>query len=241
MFWNKYKVYIIFTILVIIMISGVVFWNNIIDKKDNNEVKDTIDVSDANNVPYVDAKLGSDVRITQGYLLNYVTKKSSIWYMSTGYVKKITKKDKEATINLSETKDSETYIQGTIEIDKCNIKTGDLVNFVGTIDIESGTINLSKISKETINYQNMEEIDFNSLEDNLNLIKSTYFIISGYMVTDDKEYKLYDTKEAWQNDNSDLNYFTIEWKETFNYTGNQDIKIKCLLSNTHKLKECEMQ
>ena len=68
--WKKYQTYIIFTILVLLMLGGVLFWNKIIDKNEDNKSNDeTIDVSDANNVSYVDAELGEDLRITQGYLI----------------------------------------------------------------------------------------------------------------------------------------------------------------------------
>lgn len=87
---RKNKVTIIALISLIIMTGSVFFWNYI-SKKQASEKKEApiIDVSDANNVPSVDAKLGSDIKITQSYLLNYTTKKSGIWYMSKAYVKDI--------------------------------------------------------------------------------------------------------------------------------------------------------
>ena len=36
------------------------------------------------------------------------------------------------------------------------------------------------------------------------------------------------------------NYFTISWENDFDYTGNANIKVKCLIGDTYKLKDCEM-
>ena len=56
---EKIKVPIIFIIIIIIMLLGVLFWNKIIDKEPPKTFEDSnyIDVSDANNVANIDAKL----------------------------------------------------------------------------------------------------------------------------------------------------------------------------------------
>ncbi len=239
--WKKYQTYIIFTILVLLMLGGVLFWNKIIDKNEDNKSNDeTIDVSDANNVSYVDAELGEDLRITQGYLLNYTTRKSSIWYMSNGYVNKVTKKKDETTIILSNNKDSKTYIEANIDSSKCSIKKGDTVNFVGTINLSNYSIDLANISTDEITYSSKQDISFEDLEKNINLLKSTHFVVSGYIVNDNNEYKLYDSKDEVSKDKI-LNYFVVNFKDNEESINNEDIKIRCLLSDTYELRECERQ
>lgn len=239
---KNYKVYFVFVGIVIVMVLGVVFWNNIINKKEEETNNPNyVDVSNANNVPYVDSKLGSDMKITQGYLLNYVVKKRGTWYMSKAYVVSVKKVDDDAIIRLSSSKDSDNYLDTYIDYSKCNIKKGDTVYFVGNVDIETNRIRLSKISLDTIDYKSVTEIDLDALIENIELIKSTYFIISGYMVTDNDVYKLFDNKEEYQKNNNAGNYFTLEWKGDFGYTGNQNVKVKCLLESTYRLKDCELQ
>ena len=68
---EKYKALIIFIILLILMLAGVLVWNKIIKVEDkDNHKQEYVDVSDANNVDNIDKQLGTDIRITAGYLLN---------------------------------------------------------------------------------------------------------------------------------------------------------------------------
>lgn len=239
---EKYKVPIIFIVFIILMLLSVPLWNKIISK-DNEETPNEptyLDVSDANNVANVDAKLGEDIRITTGYLLTYTTKKSSIWYMSEAYVVNI-KKDKDTSIiTLSADKDSQDYLTATIST-KTSIKKNDNVYFVGNIDLSNGYIKLTKISTEPINYQDIEEIEFSALYENINLLNQTTFTISGYMITDNDTYKLFDSKTSYQNNNNAGNYFLINWQDKFNLTGNDDVKINCSLNGTYELKNCILQ
>lgn len=239
---SKFKIFIICLISIIIMIGGVLFFNHIIDKDKNKkeEEKTVIDVSDANNVSIIDGKLGSETKITQGYLLNYTVRKSGIWYESSGYVKAKKIKNSLCYIEVSEDKNSTLKLTLTIDKDKCNVNKGDIVNFVGTIDINEGILELSKISKEEIGYSNVENIKLDDLIKNIELIRENVFVINGYMITDEDEYKLFDSKEAYEKNSSAGNYFLINWKEIFMYTGNQTVTIKCNLLSTYELKNCEL-
>lgn len=225
-----------------LMIFGVFFWNSVADKQTNKKTKvneEIIDVSEINNVPSVEAKLGSDMKITQGYLLNYTIKKSGIWYMSTAKVKEISLSDKDAIITLFFS-DVNNQLMATINKNKLNIEIGDTINFVGTIDLSNGEIELSKISKEEINYKNVTKINFDELVKNIEMVKSNYFIVNGYLVTDGTVYKLYDNKNSYLKNKDFGTYFTISWENDFDYTGNANIKVKCLIGDTYKLKDCEM-
>lgn len=243
-FIKKHRVEIISIICIIVMLLSVGLWNNIVEKqkakKETNTDTTNIDVSDASNIKSVEAKLGSDMKITQGYLLKYTSNKSGIWYMCTGYVKNITKKNKEATITLSDSKDSSLKIKATISTEKCDVNKGDVVNIVGTINFLDSSLELTKISKEDIEYKDVTNIALDELITNIDLIKSNYFIVSGYMVTDGDKYKLFDTKEDYKLDSSVGTYFTLSWKDKFDYTGNQAVSVKCKLEDTYKLNECEL-
>lgn len=242
-FLKKHKITIICLISLIVMIFGVKLWNYISDLQAQDKMESsqnkTIDVSDANNVPSVEAKFGEDIKITQGYLLSYTRRKSAIWYMSSAYVKSIKKQDSYTTITLKNKNNSLT-LKASIESSKADVKKNDLVNFVGTINLETGSLELSKISKEKIDYRSVTEIEFDDLVNNIKTVKSNYFIISGYMVTDNNQYKLYDTKDKYKKDKSAGSYFIINWKDEFNYTGNTKVTIKCLIDDTYKLGSCEM-
>lgn len=240
-FFNKYKVLIISLVCLIIMLGSVLFWNSIIpkDKKETGE-NNIIDVSNVNNVSSVEAKLGEDIKITQSYLLNYVSNKASIWYMSKAYVSTIKYNGNDAIITLSNEIKGDIKLTGSIDKDKCNIKVGDLINFVGTVDLNTGMIELSKISGETIDYKNVTEIEFKELVDNIQKVKKNYFIVIGYMVTDGNKYKLFDSKEEYNKNNSAGTYFLLNWKDTFMYTGNQNVTVKCLIEDTYKLNMCEL-
>lgn len=239
---NNIKVDIIAIISIIVMILGVVVWNKIIEwqNKDDSE-EEVVDTSEANNVSTIDSKLGEDVRITQSYLLNYTTKKIGTWYESSAYVKKITKEDDLAILTIASSKDSDNEIKATIKKDKCKVSKGDTIYFVGTIDLETGYIKLVKLELEEIGYSSVTKMEIDDLINNIKLLKSTYFIISGYMVTDNDEYKLFDSKDSYKSDATAGNYFLISWDGEFEYTGNQDVKIKCLLGSTYKLKDCTLE
>ncbi len=237
---EKIKVPIIFIIIIIIMLLGVLFWNKIIDKEPPKTFEDSnyIDVSDANNVANIDAKLGQDIRITSGYLLNYTTKKSSIWYMSNAYIVSIKKEKEQSIIKLSADKNSQAYIEAYIDNTNLKVKKGQNINFVGNIDLSNNQLKLIRISTDSIDYKDVTEIEFSKLQENISLLAKTTFTISGYMITDNQEYKLFDTKSAYESNNNAGNYFLINWQDEFNLTGNDDVKITCSLNGTYKLKDC---
>lgn len=239
-FIKNNKAVIISIICLILMLTSVLIWNKIITKQNEPEQKEEIDLSDVNNIESVESKLGSDMKITQGYLLTYTRNKSKTWYLSKGYIKNVKINDSTATITLTSSKDSKKTLTATIDSDKWNLTKGDLINFVGTFDLANKSLSLSKISKESIDYKNVIEVEIDNLIDNINQVKTNYFIINGYMVTEEDKYKLYDSKEAYNKDSSVGNYFTIEWKDQFEYTGNSNITIKCLIEDTYKLNSCEL-
>lgn len=237
--------YVLFSIIALILLIGIVFVGNYFDGKQKEETvsSDNLwDFEDVNNVSVVDAKLtGDDYRITQSYLFNYTKYKSSTWYKGSAYVEKIAKKEDLALITLKDNKNSTVSIVATIDVKNANVKTGDVVNFVGTIDIAKEEINLSKISKDSINYSNTEETTIEDLINNVKLIKRTYFIVNGYMVTDGDKYKLYDTKEDYKKHADAKRYFTVQWADEFGYTGNQDVTLRCLIVDTYVLGSCELK
>lgn len=243
-FIKNNKAAFIASIALIIMLLSVLGWNYIVKKQkepDDTPTNEKIDIGDVNNISSVEEKLGSDMKITQGYLLTYTRNKNKIWYKSQGIVKSATTNGTTTTITLAQTANDTKILTATIDSDKWEYQKGDTLNFVGTLNLSNKTISLSKLSKEEIDYKNVTEFELNKLIDNIELIKNNIFIINGYMVTDKVKYKLYDSKEAYIKDPSVGNYFTISWKETFNYTGNQNVTIKCKLEDTYKLNECELQ
>jgi len=236
------KLVLIILGFIIFMIASLFFFNYIIQKDKENKQKkeeskqaEKIDLSEASNVPTVDAKLGDDMVITQGYLMRYVTKKRSIWYQSAGYVISISYKNGTASINVGKKTNSKEYVTLLIDSDKCKVKKNDYVYFVGTINVGEGSMNLSKIDKEEFKYSSAEEIKIEDLVNNIVNTRNTVFIIQGYMVTDDKLYKLYDSKEDYKKEGR---YFTINWKGKFNYTGNQIVYLHCKLDKGYSLKDC---
>ena len=179
------------------------------------------------------------MKITQGYLLNYTTNKSGIWYMSNAIVGSIKNKDDIAYITLNN-EDKSLSMVAEIDKSKVTVDNGDDVNFVGTVDLETGYIELSRISKDTIVYSDVTEIEFEKLVNNIKTIKDNIFVVNGYMVTDGSKYKLYDTKSAYQIDEGAGNYFTIAWDKEFNYTGNANVTLECKINGTYKLKDCTL-
>lgn len=239
----KSKVPIIISIFILFCLVNVLVFNYISDKQYNkknssNKVSEPVldDIGDYNNVPGIDKKLGSDIKITQGYLMNYIIKKQGIWYMSYGYVKSIKKGKEVCTIYLSEDKNSKNSIEATISIDKCNIKANKFVHFVGTLDIETGHLKLSKIDTEEIIYTNVTELSINDLINNINLLRSNNFIVTGYLVIDNDSYFLYDSKDNHINELD--NYFVIKWKDEVLLTENKNVNIKCNIVNSYTLNNC---
>lgn len=238
------KFYIIFFCFFIFVILSFFVCNYIFNKHENKKLNTNneaqfMDVSDANNINSVESKFGNDIKITQGYLLNYTRKKSSIWYLSNAYVKNIKTNGDYSNITLKN-KDNSKFLNTTIDKDKMDVKIGDEVNFVGTIDLKNGEIQLSKISTEKINYKDVTEIKFEDLVNNIKDIKNNYFIVSGYMVTDGDKYKLFDTKSLYKQNKNSIDYFLINWRNDFNFTGNTNLSVKCLIGDTSKLKSCEI-
>lgn len=237
---SNFKIFLTCLISLIIMGSLVVFFNFVVNKKDKTEIdtEKMVDVKDANNVGVIDGKLGDDLKITQGYLLSYTVRKSSIWYESSGYVKTIKLKKTLCTIQVEDKQ--KNVLTLTISQDKCNVAKGDFVNFVGTIDISEGILELAKISKNEIDYSNVEKIELDKLIENIKMIQKNIFIISGYMVTDNDKYKLFDSKDDSIKNSSAGNYFLINWKSEFLYTGNKNVTLSCNLAGTYELKSCEL-
>jgi len=234
---NKLKLIII--IMAILFGVALVAWirSNNRDTDLDNEELPTVDVSDVNNVDVVEARLDYKMKISQSYLLTYTTNKSGIWYMSKGIVANI--KTDGVTAYITLTNESKTHkLVAEIPSKKVNIKTGDTINFVGTIDLETGNMELAKISKDIINYSNVTEMEFTKLVNNIKSVKNNIFVISGYMITDGDKYKLFESKTDYEEDSSVGKYFTISWKDKFNLTGNANVTVECQLNGTYKLKEC---
>lgn len=239
---KKTKLFIFCSISIVLMVFLVVIFNFVF-KKDDDKLLTKInnyseDIGDYNNVSSIDAKLGDeDIKVTQSYLLNYTIKKGGTWYLSNGVVRSIKKISNECIINVS---NEEQSLNLTIDSSKCSVKRNDKVNFVGTIDIETGNLLLSRISTDEINYSSAINLNLNELINNINLVRNSYFVINGYMVTDGDKYKLYDSKESYI-DNPDVgNYFNLNWKDNFGYTGNSDVTVRCNILDTFKLHNCEL-
>lgn len=239
---KKTKLFIFCSVSIVLMIFLVVIFNFSF-KKDDDKLLTKInnyseDIGDYNNVSSIDAKLGDeDIKVTQSYLLNYTIKKGGTWYLSNGVVRSIKKISNECIINVS---NEEQSLNLTIDSSKCSVKRNDKVNFVGTIDIETGNLLLSRISTDEINYSSAINLNLNELINNINLVRNSYFVINGYMVTDGDKYKLYDSKESYI-DNPDVgNYFNLNWKDNFGYTGNSDVTVRCNILDTFKLHNCEL-
>lgn len=239
---KKTRLFLVCSISIVLMIFFVVIFN-VVFKKDEDKLLTKIqnyseDIGDYNNVSSIDAKLGKeDIKVTQSYLLNYTIKKGGTWYMSSGTIKSIKYSDTDCIISIDS--NSKT-LKLSIDKNKCSVKNNDVVNFVGTIDIETGYLLLSKISKEEINYNSAIKMELGDLLNNINLVRTSYFVINGYMVTDGDKYKLYDSKSSYL-DNPDVgNYFNLNWKDKFGYTGNSDVTVRCNILDTFKLHNCEL-
>lgn len=235
---ENFKIAVGCIIALIIMFLGVIFFNHVVKKDEKkDEITEKYELDDYNNVPTIDKKLGEDINITQEYLLTYVTKKSGYWYESSGTVTKIKTDQNNNYITIS---DGNNSIIGIIDINKTNVKSGDKVYFVGSIDLKTGYLKLSKISTDSINYNSSTKINIEELKNNIDLVKSTYFIVNGYLVTEGNDYKLFNSKEDFKENNIAGHYFRIEWNGKFDYTGNQEVTIKCNIGNTYTLNNCTL-
>ena len=227
-------------IIVIVVGAGIV----ISHKKEkeatlnNTEIK----IEDVDNVSLVDEKLKEgDYRVTQAYLLNYTRRKGSVWYRSKGIVTKIKYDDLNAIVTITSEDNKSKKVVANIDKDNINVKEKDHVYFVGTIDLRDGAINLAKISKEEIDYNNVVDMTLAELEDNIYYLKNTYVIVSGYMITVGDKYKLYSSKTEYKKDEEASNYFLIEWQDEFNYTGTSDVLLRCFIGDRFKLIGCELE
>ena len=236
---NKLKIVIIF--FAILFGIALIAWikSNDKDKDLDNEELPIVDVSDVNNVDVVEARLDYKMKISQSYLLTYTTNKSGIWYMSSAIVSKIKYDGTTAYITVNNKEKTHSKVL-EIESNKVNVKKGDTISFVGTVDLETGNLELAKLSKDTINYSNVTEMEFTKLVDNIKLVKNNVFVISGYMITDKDRYKLFESKTDYEEDSSVGKYFTITWKDKFKYTGNAQVTLECKINGTYKLKECSL-
>ncbi len=233
----------IFIVAVIIIVLVVILGNNISKKQEakNNTVEE-VNVEDVDNVSIVDEKLkAGDYRVTQAYLLNYLTRKSALWYSSNGKVQSIKKKGSSYYVVVSGTVDKNKKITLVSDTKVKNIKKNDKVYFVGNIDINTERIQLTKISKEAIDYQSVFEISLEDLYDNIYYIKNTYVIVSGYMVTDGSDFKLYASKADSKKDATITNYFYLNWAEEFKLTGNKDVVVRCFIGDRYSLIGCELE
>lgn len=236
---SKLRILISVILVSLFVVCGILYFNYI-NKEVKEETSYSDDYSDVTNVPIIDAKLGEDIKITQSYLKKYVLKKSSLWYMSNGIISSINTND-DGTIYKITNKDKNVSLNAFIGKSNNDLKKGDKVNFVGTINLSDGYINLSKISKNEINYSSPTIIELDELVNHIDAIKSNYFIVNGYMVTEGTIYKLYDNKEDYKEEEVQSIPFEIEWASTFNYTGNANVTLKCLIGSTYKLKDCTLE
>lgn len=240
-FFKKYKNEVIFFLILgtALIIAGVIITVSKNNKVEEDNPNIEVDLTDVNNVEAVESRLDYKMKISQGYLLTYTTNKSGIWYMSSALVDKVKIDGTLAYVTL--TNDSKSHKLVTeIASNKVDVKKGDTVYFVGTVDLETGNIELAKLSKDTINYSNVTGMEFTKLVDNIKAVKDNVFVISGYMITDKDRYKLFESKTDYEEDSSVGRYFTITWKDKFNMTGNANVTLECKLNGTYKLKECSL-
>lgn len=238
-FIKQHKIELIVLLSIILLVGALVAWVKIVNKDEimDNEEYPLVDVSDVNNVDAVEARLDYKMKISQSYLLTYTTNKSGIWYMSSAIVSKIKIDGTDAYITVTNSDKTHSMIL-EIESNKVNVKKGDTINFVGTVDLETGNLELAKLSKDTINYSNVTEMEFTKLVDNIKSVKDNVFVINGYMITDKDRFKLFESKSSYEENSSVGEYFTITWKDKFNYTGNANVTLECKLNGTYKLKDC---
>ena len=237
------KSLIIFIITIVVIILVLIISNIISNKKKEEKTDngfDVVDYKEVDNVAVVDAKLKEgDYRVTQGYLLNYTKRKSNTWYSSSGIILDYKVKNRDVVITIGQEKSTDKII-AHIDQEYFNYKKKDKVYFVGTIDLADGSLNLSKISKEEIDYNNVVKLSFKDLYMNIYYLKNTYVIVSGYMITAAAEYKLYESKESYKKDETLGTYFYLDWEDEFNYTGTSNVVVKCFIGDRYKLVGCEL-
>lgn len=243
---NGKKRNLIVLVVSIIIIMSVLIIGTSIAKKQEKELlakeETKIDVNDTNNVSIVDEKLkNGDYRVSQSYLLSYTKNKGNVWYSSKGVIVKISTKDENAIITIRGEKDKNKTVKAYIDKQSLKVKEKDSVYFVGSIDLSDGYINLARISKEEIDYNNVVDISVEDLKDNIYYLKNTYVIVSGYMITAGDKYKLYDSKNDYKKDAEIGNFFFIEWAKEFKYTGSSDVLLRCFIGDRYKLIGCEME
>lgn len=231
-----------FLVIVILLIIGFGIWFVnvwLTDKKmeEENPIVDN-DYSDVTNVPVIDKKLGSDIKITQSYLMKYTVNKTGIWYKSYGKISnvKVTKNSIIYTFS-----DGSNSIDGSIAKSDAIYEKGSNVYFVGTINLSEGNINLSTVSMEEIDYTSPVNMEISDLIKHVNNIRNTDFLIQGYLVTDNDEYKLFDSKDDYKDDASAGNYFLLSMDKDFNYTGNAFVTLRCNVNGTYKLRNCSLE
>ena len=233
-----FEVLICLGVLVLILWLGVSVYKGDEHQNDDSNNQE-IDFTYVNNIDDVENNMNYKMKISQSYLLTYTTNKAGVWYMSNAVVDKVKIDGTDAFIIL--TNEDKTHSLVTeIESNRVNVKRGDEVHFVGTVDLETGNIELAKISLDEINYKDVEKMEFTELVDNINKVMDNIFVIHGYMITDGTKYKLFDSKSSYEKDSSVGNYFNIKWDGKFNYTGNANVTIECKLNGTYKLKDCTL-
>lgn len=233
MVMKKYINYIIVSVLVLILsFLWIMLWSKASKVQSiNNE---TVDFSDVDNTKSVDNKLGEDLKITAGYLNTYIRFKQGTWYKSVGYIQNI---DSNCNIVITSSLGSKESIKGSAT--SCeDLSVGDKVNFVGAVDISDQELNIAKISKEDIDYDSSERVDIEDLISNLNKLFSNYFIIDGYMVTDENRFLLYESKQDYEDKSK--NYFVLNFNN-INVTGNAKVTVRCQIKNSYTLINCELK
>ena len=237
---KKHNVELLFVFLVIFMLFGVLFWNYVSKeqaekKRQQEKATETLNSVEANNVSIIDEKLGSNIRITQDYLISYTSKKSSIWYSSNAKVKNIKSVDDNSVLILSNDK---YELITNISTERLNVQVNDEVYFVGTINFIDGSIDLSKISTEEINYSSATKLEFSDLVTRIGKLKETHFQVSGYLENSNGKDKLFDSRDKAKKDANVGTYFTISWKDDEEHPTNQDVLLDCVIKDTYNLGEC---
>ena len=233
---DKLKGIIVIFVATIIVGVGLIFFLNSTDKED--DVPADIDYSDVSNVSIIDSKLGDDVKITQSYLMKYTINKTGVWYMSYGKIKNVKVTDKSIEYTFSNGNNS---IKGSIAKSDGIYEKGTNVYFVGTISLDNGHINLSTVSKEKPEYSTPVEMYLDELIEHIDNVMNTDFLVQGYMVTDNDEYKLFDSKSKYKDNSKAGSYFLLSMDKSFNYTGNANVTLRCNIAGTYKLSNCKLE
>ena len=233
---DKIKGIIVIFVATIIVGIGLIFF---LDSNDNTEkVPIDKDYSDVSNVSVIDGKLGSDIKITQSYLKKYTINKTGVWYMSSGKISNIKVTDQSIIYTFT---DGTNSIKGSIAKSDGVYEKGTYGYFVGTINLSNGDINLSTVRDEVIDYSSPINIELSDLISHVSDVRNTDFLVQGYMITDEEEYKLFDSKSAYKNDNKAGNYFSLSMDKSFNYTGNANVTLRCNIDGTYKLRNCSLE